>query len=332
MHAVASPCYNCRVIELALGVDIGGTKILIALVTSGGAVLRQWRFPTDAARGGPAVMAAVSEALLSILAELPEDERLRLNGIGVCAAGQIDWHRGCVTYASPNIPGWSGTPIRDELAALTGLPITVDNDGNAAAFGEFWAGAGRGAGDQIMVTVGTGIGGGIVLDGEVLRGGRFRGGEIGHMMLVANGEPCNCGQRGCLEVYASGTAIARVARERIAGWHDGTPAVFAAARVGNAMAESVIASCTRSLAQGLVSLANVLDPNLFLLGGGVATQQGFLQRIRETLADPTVVGDRGFDPESVRLATLGETAGVVGAAGQLLRSRKVSLELTRSDL
>jgi glucokinase len=303
---------------LALGVDIGGTKILTALVDAEGRVLREWRTPTDAARGGPAVMAAVEAALEACLAELPAEQQPA--GIGVSAAGQVDPTAGQIVWASPNIPGWAGTPVKARLEAALGLPVTVDNDANAAAYGEWWAGAGKGAASLVMVTVGTGVGGGIVLDGRVLRGGRFRGGEIGHMILVADGEPCNCGQRGCLEVYASGTAIARLARKHMPGWEGTAPDVFELAAQGEAEADFVLANAARNLALGLVSLTSVLDPDRFVLGGGVATAPTYMHRVRAALLDPAVAGDRGFDPARVLPAALGPAAGAVGAAGQLLGS------------
>jgi glucokinase len=302
--------------KLALGVDIGGTKVLTALVDEEGHVRREWRTPTDAARGGPAVMAGVEEALRGILAELPADERPE--GVGVCAAGQVDVHEGRVVWASPNIPEWTGTPIKARLEGALGLPVTVDNDANAAAYGEWWAGAGKGAGDAVLLTVGTGVGGGIVLGGKVWRGGRFRGGEIGHMILVADGVPCNCGQRGCLEVYASGTAIARLAREHMPGWEGAAPDVFELAAQGEAEADFVLANAARNLALGIVSLTSILDPDRFIIGGGVASAPTYMHRVRAALLDPTVTGDRPFDPQRVVPATLGVAAGVVGAAGQLL--------------
>lgn len=302
--------------KLALGVDIGGTKVLTALVDEAGHVLKEWRTNTDASRGGAAVMDSVEDALLGILAELPPAERPM--GVGVCAAGQIDWRTGVVASASPNIPGWTGTPIKARLEAALGLPVTVDNDANAAAAGEGWAGAGRGAGSFVMLTIGTGVGGGIVIDGQVLRGARFRGGELGHLILVADGVPCNCGQRGCLEVYASGTAIARLAREHMPGWEGTAPDVFALAAQGEAEADFVLANVARNLALGIVSLSNILDPDRFIIGGGVASAPTYMHRVRAALLDPTVTGDRPFDAHRVVPAALGEAAGVVGAAGQLL--------------
>lgn len=306
--------------QLALGVDIGGTKVLIALVDDQGQVHREWRMPTEASRGGPAVMQDVVTGVRAAIADLSPDERQALRGIGVSAAGQVDFAAGRIAYATPNIPGWTGTEVRQVLASEFGVPVTVDNDANAAAFGEWWAGAGKGTDTLVMVTVGTGVGGGVVQGGRVLRGARWRAGEVGHMIVDASGPRCNCGQPGCLEVFASGTAIARMAREAKPGWHPSGPEVFAAAEAGDATANEVLGKAARYLAYGLVTLSNLLDADGYLLGGGVATQPSFLPRVRQALADPTVVGQRGFDPTLVRLAALGEAAGAVGAAGELLQS------------
>ncbi len=266
-------------------------------------------------------MASVSDALAGIVAELPAEERGRLVGVGVCAAGQIDWEKGVVVYASPNIPGWTGTPVKSVLEARLELPVTVDNDANAAAYGEWWVGAGKGARSLVMLTIGTGIGGGVILNGQVLRGSNWRGGEIGHLILVAGGDRCNCGQVGCLEVYASGTAIARAARD--AGLQLEAPAVFAAA-AGSPAAQAVLNRAARALACGVVSLASVLDPERFVLGGGVAMQPAYLPLVREALADPSVSGQRGFDPARIVGASLEVAAGAIGAAGQLMRERAPS--------
>lgn len=292
----------------ALALDLGGTKILAAWVDPAGRLLAQWRRPTPAVAGGEAVMQALVETTRDALAELSEAERATVVGVGVSAAGQIDPGAGRVTYASPNLPGWTGMPVAERLRAACGLPVAVENDANAAALGEAWVGAGRGWGSLVMVTVGTGVGGGVVLGGGLWRGSRHRGGEIGHSVVEASGLLCNCGQRGCLEVYASGTAIAREA-----GTADGH-AAFAAAEAGDARARAAIAGAARKLATGLVSLSSVLDPEGFVLGGGVMNQPRFEAALREALSDPTVVGARGFELAWLRKAALGDAAGAVGAA------------------
>ena len=299
----------------ALGIDVGGTKILTALVDETGRVLREWRRETPAAAGGPAVLAAMGDAAEAALATVGHGG---VAGVGISAAGQIDADAGVVIYASPNLPGWTGTAIGPALQARLGLPVVVDNDGNAAAYGEYWAGAGRGASSLVAVTLGTGVGGGVVLDGQVLRGGRWRAGEIGHMVVMAEGPRCNCGQSGCLELYASGSAIARLAREARPGWEPDARAVFAAAEAGDAEALAVLRRSARILAAGLVSIASLIDPERFLLGGGVATQPRYLALVAEALADPLVSGARGFAPARLGRAALGEAAGAVGAAGLAL--------------
>lgn len=305
----------CR---LALGVDIGGTKILTALVDEQATVLASWRTPTPAAAGGAAVLKSVEDAIAGALAELAPEQRERLVGIGISAAGQVDADVGAIAYASPNIPGWTGTRVREALSPRFELPVIVDNDANAAAYGEWWAGGGKALDSMVMITVGTGIGGGIVLNGRVLRGGRWRGGEIGHMVIDADGVRCNCGQRGCLEMYASGTAIGRMAREARPGWTPSGPEVFAAAAAGDAVAQGVLERAASYLAAGIVSLSSVLDPDGFLLGGGVSEQPAFLPLVRAALARDEVSGARGFDGQCVQLATLGAEAGAVGAAGLVL--------------
>jgi glucokinase len=162
------------------------------------------------------------------------------------------------------------------------------------------------------------VGGGLVLDGKVWRGGRFRGGELGHIIVQAEGVACNCGQTGCLEAYASGTAIARLAREARPGWNADARMVFAAADAGDPAALKVLQHSARFLAAGVVSLTSLLDPDRFVIGGGVATQPRYLRLVREALADPQVAGQRPFDPERLQPAALGEAAGAVGAAGMFL--------------
>ena len=303
---------------LALRLDVGGTKTLTALVDETGRRLCERRTPTPAADGGPAVLAALGEAAERAIAALEPAERAALAGVGVSAAGQIDHARGVVAYAAPTLPGWTGTPVGPALSERLGLRVVVDNDANAAAYGEWWAGAGQGAASLVAITVGTGVGGGIVLAGQVLRGARWRGGELGHMIVQAEGVRCHCGQTGCLEAYASGTAIARLAREARPGWEPDGRAVFAAAEAGDELAQAVLRRSARVLACGIVTVLTMVDPERFLLGGGVATQPTYLGLVREALADPTVSGARGFDPERLGLAGLGEAAGAVGAAGLLL--------------
>jgi glucokinase len=299
---------------LALGLDVGGTKILASLLDAGGQPRGEWRLSTPARAGAEAVLAALGAAAESVVSGMAPSDRGRLVGVGVSAAGQIDVERGVVAYASPNIAGWTGTAVGPWLSERLGLPVVVENDANAAAWAEHGLGAGRGCRSLVAVTVGTGVGGGLILDGAVWRGGRWRGGEIGHLVIQADGVRCNCGQTGCLEVYASGTAIARLAAEAAPGFAGSAHDVFAAADAGDPVMTGVVRRSARYLAQGLVSIASLVDPDLFVLGGGVASQPGYLALVRDALAERAVSGERGLSPDAVQLAALGERAGALGAA------------------
>jgi glucokinase len=306
--------------SLALGLDVGGTKILALLSDECGRVQGRYRLDTPARAGALAVVEALAEAAHHVLEGLPVAQRSALVGVGVSAAGQIDVTRGVVAYASPNIAGWTGAAVGPELSRLLDLPVCVENDANAAAYGEWVCGAGRGARSLVMLTLGTGVGGGVVLDGALLHGRNWRGAEVGHMVLFGDGVRCNCGQTGCLEAYASGSAIARLAREARAGFQGDSRAVFAAAAAGDEVMQGVVAHSARCLAQGLVSLSSLIDAERYLIGGGVASQPGYLEMVRRALQDPLVSGQRGFSPDDLQLAGLGEDAGAVGAALLALHS------------
>ena len=240
----------------------------------------------------------------------------QLVGIGVSSAGHVDWETGQVVAGTPNIPGWAGTQVARELQAATGVPVCCDNDGNAAAFGEAWAGAGRGRSAIVAITLGTGFGGGIYDRGRVIRGHRGGGGELGHIILVPDGRACNCGQRGCVEAYVSGTALAREARN-LWGPDADSHQVFDRARNGDAVALELVDEFARHLALILVSVFNMADPELILIGGGIARQADLfmpqvLSRVTRYLAA------KRYSADQIQLAQLGESAGVVGAAGQAL--------------
>ena len=303
---------------LALGLDLGGTKVLAGLVRSDGSVLRTWRFPTPALSGGSAIMQALVDASQEAVASLPPSERAALRGIGVSSAGHIDHRTGAVVYCTPNLPGWSGMPIAANLrAAFPDLSLTVvaDNDGNAATYGEAWCGGGRGISDLVMMTLGTGLGGGIIVDGQLLHGSRAGGAEIGHTILVPDGLPCNCGQNGCLESYVSGTALGKAAAR--AGFWDPAPSshqLFQMARAGDNQAMGLIRAMADHLGSAIVTIINFLDPERILLGGGVGEQGDILLPLVREAVDRRY-GERGWESGRVRMAELGEKAGMIGAAG-----------------
>ncbi|MEZ5115529.1 MAG: ROK family glucokinase [Candidatus Nanopelagicales bacterium] len=306
---------------LTLGVDVGGTKILGGVVDEDGVILATTRRPTprnDAA--------AVVQTIVDVVEELRADHEVEAIGVGV--AGLVDADRSRVIFAT-NL-GWAQEPLRADIESRTGLPAVIENDGNVAAWGEFRFGAGRDLDDMVAVTVGTGIGGGLVLDGRLRRGAIGVAAEIGHMNAVPDGRPCGCGRNGCWEQYASGNALVREARMLAAdrrpeagillGLGDGTPEgvqglhVTEAARAGDPVALEAFRIVGVWLGRGLADLAASLDPRAFVVGGGVSEAGDLLLvSARQTLGDK-IIGADYRQPPPIRVAELGNRAGLAGAA------------------
>ncbi|HEX5936693.1 MAG TPA: ROK family protein [Actinomycetota bacterium] len=302
----------------AIGVDVGGTKIAALRVSAEGTV------ETRATRRTPA---ADESATLSAIDDAVEEVRTdAVVAIGVGAAGLVDVRRG-VLLSSPNL-SWRDVPLRERLLSSFGLPVTVDNDATAGAWAETVLGASRGVANSLFVGVGTGIGGGIVQDGRLVRGAHGFAGEIGHLIVEPNGPPCGCGNLGCWEQVASGQAIARAGRVdvvarpdgAIAGSADGDPArvtgelVTEAARRGDGTARSILAAVGLRLGQGIAGLVNVLDPEIVVVGGG-AGEAGdlLLEALRDAFHDAVEGVDVRPDVPIVA-AALGNDAGAIGAA------------------
>ena len=285
---------------LTIGVDIGGTKIAAGVVDEDGGVLASARCPT------PDSVAAVETAVLELVAQLRDDHDVAAIGIG--AAALVDLSRSRVSMAA-NI-GWQDEPLGERVASRTGLPVVVENDANAAAWAEHRFGAGRGWDHLTLVIIGTGVGGGSVVGGSLLRGAHGAAGEIGHVQVVPDGRVCGCGLCGCLEQYASGPALVRAARR-----DDGAGAdVAAAARDGDPLATAAFEEVGDHLGRALAQLSAVLDPGCFVLGGGVA-------EAGDLIVDPTkraylrsLVARRHRVPAEIRCAELGNAAGLIGAA------------------
>jgi glucokinase len=305
----------------AIGIDIGGTKVAGALVTEAGDILRLERRPTPA--GDPD---AIVDIVVELVRELGDGEQIV--AAGVAAAGFIDAAQSTVYYA-PNI-NWRSEPFRDRLSArLPGLDITIDNDANAAGWAEYRFGAGRGTTDMTMLTIGTGVGGAIVTEGRLLRGGFGAAGEIGHLRVVPGGHPCGCGQKGCIEQYGSGRALLRFAGEIADAGGIGQSLARAREANGGVLDGTVVArlivdedpgalAALRELGEWLgqacASIGAVLDPQVFVFGGGVAMAgDRLLDPVRESFL--AHLPARGFHPEPQFLvAQLVNDAGVVGAA------------------
>jgi glucokinase len=312
---------------LAIGIDIGGTKVLGGVVDPSGSILATARRDTPAEDVGK-----TADFIVEVVQELARAHDVRAVGIG--AAGWIDVTRSRVLFA-PNL-AWRNEPLRDRIAARIDLPVVVENDGNAAAWAEFRHGAARDATDSMaLVTIGTGIGGGLVIGGQLIRGAHGIAAEFGHVRVVPDGHPCGCGRRGCLEQYASGTALVRYARDRavadpgsavrlldLAGGSIEAvngPLVTRAAREGDPASLAAFDEVGRWLGSGLADLVNSLDVEIVVLGGGVAEAGELLVGPARVEYLRQLPARASLPVAQVVAAQLGNTAGVVGAADLALR-------------
>ena len=305
---------------LTIGVDVGGTKIAAGVVDAGGALIDQVRVPT------PATSEAIDAAILDVVRGL--DEKHDVDGAGVAAPGFVDERRSGVRFA-PNVP-YRDHPLGEVLRAQLDIPVVVENDANAAAWAEFQFGAGQDIGDMVLLTVGTGLGGGIVLDGRLLRGAWGAAAELGHMKMVRDGLPCGCGQYGCWEMYASGRALTRRARELVVSEpEDGRvlleraggdaaavqgEMVTVAAMEGDPLSVRILTEAGFWLGEGIADVAAILDPAVVVVGGGVAEAGDLLlDPARQAYREKLTAGR--FRPQlDIRAARMGNDAGIIGAA------------------
>ncbi|HEV8013474.1 MAG TPA: ROK family protein [Pontimonas sp.] len=298
----------------ALGVDIGGTKIAGARVTPLGEVVTHASRPTT-----PDNPERILDAVVEICEELGSSDALPT--VGVAVAAFLDRDRETLLF-SPNI-AWQNFPLKAEVEKRLGVPVVLENDANAAGWGEFRFGAARDVQSMIMLTIGTGVGGALVDDGRLLVGGFGMAAELGHIIIEPGGRLCGCGNYGCLEQYASGTALMRDARERLDDESLTQAAVTDLLREGNAHALEALDGVARAMGRGIASLVAVTDPELIVIGGGVASAGDLLLNpIRESFLDTYGAGARR-PVTSIVAATMGNTAGVVGAA-DLARARITS--------
>ena len=304
----------------AIGIDIGGTKIGGALVSEDGQIVREHKVPTPATDPE-----AIADAVVELVAELSTG--VEVTAVGVAAAGFIDNERSTIYYA-PNL-SWRNEPFKAKLASRLGLPVFIENDANAAGWAEYRFGAGRGVKHMIMLTIGTGVGGAIIVDGRMIRGGFGIAAELGHINVVPDGVLCGCGQRGCLEPYGSGTALLKAAKQFVAS---GAPEarrlaelqaeagtltgvqVYQAIQERDSGALALLKDLGEVLGRAVASMVAVLDPELVVIGGGVsAAGDLLLEPIRKAYLEHLPA--RGFRPElRIEAATLVNDAGVVGAA------------------
>ncbi len=285
-----------------IGIDLGGTNIKGALVSETGEILKQRSVPTHAEAGAE----AVTKAIAAMICQLAEGESV--SGVGMGCPGTVDDREGTVVYAC-NL-GWIHYDVRTALRELTGYSVRLVNDANAAALAEAAAGAAQGAQSAVVVTLGTGVGGGVVLDGKLLTGFTGAASELGHMTIVSDGEPCACGQKGCFETYAS--ALHRIAAEK--GGVDGRTA-FLARQLGDAAGSEVVRQYVHYLAIGVGNIVNIFFPEVVALSGGIANQgENLLAPLREEVAQREYGAAYSKKHPRILCCTLGNDAGVIGAA------------------
>jgi glucokinase len=308
-----------------VGADVGGTTIKIAFINLNGDIQYKWEIDTDTSERGLHIPAAIARSIERKLNELGQTKK-RLIGIGIGAPGPVNFQDGSIDVAV-NL-GWEKFALKKILEQETSLPVVVDNDANIAALGEMWRGAGERAKNLICVTLGTGVGGGIIVNGQVVHGVNGAGGEIGHIIAVPkNGSPCNCGKSGCLETVASATGIVRLAREELSytdhfsklrDYYEKNKSltaklVFDAANDGDELAKRVIQQVVYHLGLALANLANGLNPEKIVIGGGVS-------KAGDTLLKPLIeefalyAFPRVAQGVEIVTAMLGNNAGVIGGA------------------
>ena len=313
-----------------IGVDIGGTNVVVGVVPfEGGAPLALRSAATQGTRGPDAVVDDIGVMAEAVVAEAigrHGGDRDRVAGVGIGCPGPLDLAEGRVVL-TPNL-GWKDCPIRDKVATRLGLPATLDNDANCATYGEWWQGAGRGSHNMAGVTMGTGIGGGLILEGRLLRGASGTAGEFGHTTIDLNGRRCACGNYGCLEAYASGPNIAARAREGIEAGYESeitrlvegdlsritALTVYDALLLGDRHAREVMLETAKILGAGVANIVNMFNPEVIVVVGGVTSAGehlfGPLRAEVKRRAFPTAVAVCRIVP-----GELGQAAGVVGAAG-----------------
>jgi glucokinase len=293
---------------MLLSIDVGGTAVKFGMITREGVLIS--RGEADVSFDG--YLTPILNTVLHQAERFLAQQKHAIEGIGISATGQVDDRTGVVIGTNGNIPGYEGTPFKAALEEKFKVPVQVLNDANAAVLGEHFMGEAQGVDDVIMVTLGTGVGGGIICGGALLSGSRGIAGELGHFPIYLNGELCSCGQRGCFERYASTSALVKSAVKKNKSFLSGR-AVFDAAESGDALALSLLDEWIKNIASGIIGLIHIFNPSLVLIGGGVSAQKKLLI---EPLKKKILAGamPRFSENLEIKAARHRNDAGLYGAA------------------
>ncbi len=315
-----------------IGIDLGGTSMKMGVVDGNGQVVLEREYPTLKEEGPDGVISRMISHARELVS-LSDTTWDQIEGVGVGLPGFLDIPNGIARYLTNLGPGWTDVPIRDRLQAGLGRPVAIDNDANVAALGEAWCGAGSGVDDIVCITLGTGVGGGVIAGGRLLHGMNGFAGEIGHIQMDPDGHPCNCGQVGCLETISSATGMIRLVTEAISSGRSSaleekakrneltTRDLFEAASRNDGVAKEVIEKAVHTLARALAMLSIVLNPARFIIGGGVSKAgDALFVPLREAFC--RVAQKNAREGVEILPAKLGNRAGFIGAAGLIARREK----------
>jgi glucokinase len=319
--------------KFAIGVDLGGTKIGAALVNNKGDIKEYIKSPTNAQQGKDVVIDRIKQTIHQLI-EKSEINIDNILGIGIGVPGQLDAGNGLV-YSAPNLPGWEGVPICRIIEKEFRIPVILENDANAAAWGEKIFGVAKGTKDMICLTLGTGIGGGLIFDGKIYHGNKFAAGEVGHIIVNKDGPACNCGGFGCLETYSSASGIKNRIIDRMKKINKNSPAnisnididalslsdIFKKARQGDPLVKDIVEDAIEYLGVGITILVNLLNPKIIVLVGGIANEgDKLLIPVREFVFGRAM--KIMLEDLQIVLGNLEGKAGVLGAAALLLYREK----------
>lgn len=309
----------------SIGVDLGGTNIAAAIVTEDGKIIKKASIPTHNERADEAIVKDMAQLCLRIIEEANISKQ-EIHSIGIGSPGIIDSQKGEIAYA--NNLNFKNSPVAKIFQKYFNVPVYLENDANAAAYGEYVSGAGAIYKDLVAITLGTGVGGGIILDGKVIAGSFNAGAELGHIVILVDGERCTCGRHGCWECYSSATGLIREAKKAAVNHPESmlntlvrndlsrmnAKIPFDAAQAGDEVAQVVIDQYIKYLAVGLVNVINMVQPEVIVLGGGVSAQKdNLLIPLKERIVKEIYGGEEAFKTE-IKIAELGNDAGIIGAS------------------